>query len=70
MAAGEVTTRLQGARCGKATAKSPGQAVEAELKKKGGKVVWEVEVLGDDGKLTEVDVSTETGDVVDTEAKK
>ena len=32
--------------------------------------MWEVEVLGDDGKLTEVDVSTETGDVVDTEAKK
>lgn len=55
---------------GKATAKTPGKAVEAELKKKGGKVVWEVEVLGEDGKMSEVDVSTETGEVADMEAKK
>ena len=55
---------------GKATAKWPGKAVEAELKRKRGQVVWEVEVLGEDGKLKEVDVATDTGEVVDSEAKK
>ena len=53
----------------KATAKSPGRAIEVELGKKNGKVVWEVEVLAND-KVNEVDIDAKTGDVVDTEPKK
>ena len=37
-----------------ASEKVPGTVVEAELEKKHGKTVWEVEVLGADGKVTEV----------------
>ena len=54
---------------GKATAKVPGKAVEVEIRKKKGKTVWEVEVLGDDGTMTEVDVDADSGEVVDTEGK-
>ena len=53
----------------KATAKSAGRAIEVELGKKNGKVVWEVEVLAND-KVTEVDIDAKTGDVVDSEPKK
>jgi uncharacterized membrane protein YkoI len=50
--------------------KVPGTVVEAELEKKHGKTVWEVEVLGADGKITEVHIDAATGTVIDTEAKK
>lgn len=50
--------------------KVPGTAVEAELEKKHGKTVWEVEVVGADGKTTEVHIDAATGSVIDTEAKK
>ena len=50
--------------------KVPGTVVEAELEKKHGKTVWEVEVLGADGKVTEVHIDAATGTVIDTEAKK
>ena len=50
--------------------KVPGTAVEAELEKKHNKTVWEVEVLGADGKVTEVHIDAVTGTVIDTEAKK
>ena len=50
--------------------KVPGTVVEAELEKKHGKTVWEVEILGDDGKVTEVHIDAATGMVIDTEAKK
>ncbi|HEX5549779.1 MAG TPA: PepSY domain-containing protein [Nitrospira sp.] len=50
--------------------KVPGTVVEAELEKKHGKTVWEVEILGDDGKVTEVHIDAATGTVIDTEAKK
>lgn len=53
----------------KATAKAPGKAIEAEIRKKKGKVVWEVEVLGEDGKIAEVDVDADSGEVVDSEAR-
>ena len=53
-----------------ASEKVPGTVVEAELEKKHGKTVWEVEVLGADGKVTEVHIDAATGAVIDTEAKK
>lgn len=49
--------------------KVPGTVVEAELEKKHGKTTWEVEVLGADGKVTEVCIDAATGDVIGTEAK-
>lgn len=48
---------------------APGTAVEAELEKKHDKTVWEVEVLGADGQVTEVHVDAATGTVIDKEAK-
>jgi uncharacterized membrane protein YkoI len=53
-----------------ASEKVPGTVVEAELEKKHGKTVWEVEVLGADGNVTEVHIDAATGSVIDTEAKK
>jgi uncharacterized membrane protein YkoI len=53
-----------------ASGKVPGTVVEAALEKKHGKTVWEVEVLGTDGKLTEVRIDASTGAVIDTEMKK
>ena len=48
-----------------ASEKAPGTVVEAELEKKHGKTVWEVEVLGADGKVTEVHIDAATGAVID-----
>ncbi len=48
---------------------APGTAVEAELEKKHDKTVWEVEVLGADGKMTEVHIDAGTGAVIDKESK-
>jgi uncharacterized membrane protein YkoI len=53
-----------------AVEKVPGTVVEAELEKKHGKTVWEVEVLGTDGSVTEVHIDAATGTIIDTEAKK
>ena len=53
-----------------ASEKAPGTVVEAELEKKHGKTVWEVEVLGADGNVTEVHIDAATGAVIDTELKK
>jgi len=50
--------------------KVQGTVVEAELEKKHGKTVWEVEVVGADGKVTEVHIDATDGTVIDTEAKK
>ncbi|HEX6531771.1 MAG TPA: PepSY domain-containing protein [Nitrospira sp.] len=50
--------------------KVPGTVVEVELEKKHGKTVWEVEILGADGKVTEVHIDAAAGTVIDTEAKK
>lgn len=52
-----------------AVEKVPGTVVEAELENKHGKTTWEVEVLGADGKVTEVCVDAATGEVIGTEAK-
>jgi uncharacterized membrane protein YkoI len=48
----------------------PGTVVEAELEKKHGKTVWEVEVFGADGSVTEVHIDAATGTVIDAEVKK
>ncbi len=53
-----------------ASEKVPGTVVEAELEKKHGKTVWEVEVLGSDGNVTEVHIDAASGGLIDTEAKK
>jgi uncharacterized membrane protein YkoI len=53
-----------------ASEKVPGTVVEAELERKHGKTVWEVEVLGADGNVTEVHIDAGTGAVIDQEAKK
>jgi len=53
-----------------ASEKVPGTVVEAELERKHGKTVWEVEVLGSDGNVTEVHIDATSGSVIDTEAKK
>ena len=53
-----------------ASEKVSGTVVEAELEKKHDKTVWEVEVLGADGNVTEVHIDAATGAVIDTEAKK
>jgi uncharacterized membrane protein YkoI len=53
-----------------ASEKASGTVVEAELEKKHGKTVWEIEVLGADGKVMEVHVDAATGAVIDVEAKK
>lgn len=52
-----------------ASEKVQGTVVEAELEKKKGKTVWEVEIVGADGKVTEVHVDAEAGTVVAMEEK-
>ncbi len=53
-----------------AAEKVPGTVVETELERKHDKTVWEVEILGADGKVTEVHIDAVTGAVIDVEAKK
>lgn len=53
-----------------ATEKVQGTVVDAELEKEHGKTVWEVEVLGADGHVTQVHIDAASGDVIDTEMKK
>mgnify|MGYP000193264583 CR=1 FL=1 len=50
-----------------AQGKAPGRVVDTELRSKGGKTVWEIDVVGADGKVTEVDVDATTGAVTDSE---
>ena len=50
-----------------ALAKAPGRVVDLELRSKSGKTVWEVDVLGADGKVIEVDVDASSGAVTDSE---
>jgi uncharacterized membrane protein YkoI len=52
-----------------ASDKLAGTVIEAELEKKHGKGVWEVEILGADGTVTEVHVDAVTGTVIDMEKK-
>ncbi len=47
-----------------ATDKVPGKVIEAELEKENEKLVWEVEIVGADGKLSELYVDAATGALV------
>jgi uncharacterized membrane protein YkoI len=49
--------------------KVSGTPVEAELEKKHGKTVWEVEIVGADGNVTEVHIDAGSGQIIDTEKK-
>ena len=53
-----------------ASDKQPGRAIEAELEKKHGKAVWEVEVVTAEGNVMEVHVDADSGAVIDVEKKK
>jgi uncharacterized membrane protein YkoI len=53
-----------------ATEKIQGTVVEAELEKKHDKTIWEVEIVGADGKVSEVHIDAATGAVIDVEDKK
>ncbi len=53
-----------------ATEKVQGTVVEAELEKKHDKTIWEVEIVGADGKVSEVHIDAVTGAVIDVEDKK
>jgi len=52
-----------------ASEKLAGKVIEAELEKKHGKGVWEVEIVGADGKVMEVHVDADTGAVIGMEEK-
>ncbi|MDT7043711.1 PepSY domain-containing protein [Candidatus Nitronereus thalassa] len=45
----------------------PGKVVEAELEKEGDRLVYEVEILGDDGKFYEVYIDAKSGKTVKME---
>jgi len=49
--------------------KVSGMPVEAELEKKHGKTVWEVEIVGAGGMVTEVHIDANTGQFIDSEKK-
>jgi len=53
-----------------ASDKIAGTVVEAELERKHGKIIWEVEIMRADGKVTEVHIDAASGAVIDTEEKK
>jgi uncharacterized membrane protein YkoI len=52
-----------------ASEKVPGRVVEVELAKKHGMTVWEVEVFGADGNVTQVRIDADSGAVIDTKRK-
>ncbi len=45
----------------------PGKIIEAELEKKHGKTVWEVEIVPAEQQLMAVHIDAESGAVIDTE---
>jgi uncharacterized membrane protein YkoI len=53
-----------------ASDRQPGRVIEAELEKKHGKAVWEVEVVTPSGKIVEVHIDADSGAVIDVEEKK
>jgi len=53
-----------------ATEKVHGTVVEVELEKKHDKTIWEVEIVGADGKVSEIHIDAATGAVIDVEDKK
>jgi len=53
-----------------ASEKVPGKVVEAELEKKHGTLVWEVEVVTAENKVVEVHIDAESGALIDVEEEK
>jgi uncharacterized membrane protein YkoI len=53
-----------------ASEKVPGKVVEAELEKKHGTLVWEVEVVTAENKVMEVHIDAESGAVIEVEEEK
>lgn len=53
-----------------ASERVPGKLVEAELEKKHGTLVWEVEVVTAENKVVEVHIDAESGAVIDVEEEK
>ena len=52
------------------TDKVLGKVVEAELEKKHGKAVWEVEIATADNKIMEVHLASASGAVIDVQEKR
>ena len=52
-----------------ATAKVPGKVIEAEIEKKHGKAVWEVEIATADNRIMEVHLDSASGAVIDVQEK-
>ncbi len=50
-----------------ASAQVAGKVVETELEQEDGKLVWEVEIVGDDNLVSEVIIDAHTGKVLETE---
>lgn len=53
-----------------ASEKVSGTVIEAELEKKGNKLVWEVEVITAENKVMEVHIDADSGVVIDVEEEK
>ncbi len=53
-----------------AAEKVSGQIIEAELDRKHGKLIWEVEVVTAEHKIMEVHIDAETGTFIDIEEEK
>jgi uncharacterized membrane protein YkoI len=53
-----------------ASEKVSGTVIEAELEKKGNKLVWEVEVITAENKVMEVHIDADTGVVIDVAEEK
>lgn len=53
-----------------ASEKVSGKVIEAELDRKHGKLVWEVEVVTAEHKIMEVHIDAETGTFIDIEEEK
>ena len=49
---------------GTAESKGPGRAIEADFENEGGKVYYEIKVLGSDGKLTDHHIDANSGQVI------
>ena len=48
----------------KVEGKMPGDIVEIELERKKGQWIYEIEVIGEDGRVSDIDVDARTGDVL------
>ncbi|HET8721842.1 MAG TPA: PepSY domain-containing protein [Nitrospira sp.] len=52
-----------------ATDKVPGKVIEAEIEKKHGKAVWEIEIATADNRIMEVHLDSASGTVIDVQEK-